>query len=387
MRKNGKYATIIRELTTRRINGMKFMCEGLLLADAAITVSKACATKTLIPAYECIKITVKNDGITLTAFDGEISIKKSMKAEVLEEGEICVNGKFFSDFVNKISDKQLIVASKENGMKITYGDSSTVLPTLPADEFPSFPVDPTQDYLEIKQEDLKNLISNTVFCCATDDSRPILRGCLLEANEGALNATALDGFRMAVSCCPLQGGSGYLKIVCPARTLTEITRILEGDENLKLYVEKNMLSVAVGDTVLKSKLYLGEFVRKEHIFPAAFTTTATVNRAELIDCVERAIVIMRGDKYNLIVLDIKNSGIVLQAQSDMGNVNEIVEDSIVEGKELKIALNGKYLLDALKALDGEKALMSFNSPMQPYVVESADAKGSEYLMMPVKMEN
>ncbi len=366
---------------------MKFMCEGLLLADAAITVSKACATKTLIPAYECIKITVKNDGITLTAFDGEISIKKSMKAEVLEEGEICVNGKFFSDFVNKISDKQLIVSLKDKGMKIHYGDSSTVLPTLPADEFPSFPVDPTQDYLEIKQEDLKNLISNTVFCCATDDSRPILRGCLLEANEGMLNATALDGFRMAVSGCPLQGGSGYLKIVCPARTLTEITRILEGDENLKLYVEKNMLSVAVGDTVLKSKLYLGEFVRKEHIFPAAFTTTVTVNRAELINCLERAIVIMRGDKYNLIVLDIKSTGIVLQAQSDMGNINEIVEDSVVEGKELKIALNGKYLMDALKALEGEKALMSFNSPMQPYTVENADEKGSEYLMMPVKMEN
>jgi len=68
-------------------------------------------------------------------------------------------------------------------------------------------------------------------------------------------------------------------------------------------------------------------------------------------------------------------------------VNEIVENSEVEGKELKIALNGKYLLDALKALDGEKALISFNSPMQPYTVESVDEKGSEYLMMPVKMEN
>ena len=366
---------------------MKFMCDGLVLADAAITVSKACATKTLIPAYECIKISVKNDSITLTAFDGEISIKKTMKAEVLDEGEICVNGKFFSDFVNKIADKQLVISSKENGMKIHYGDSSTLLPTLPADEFPVIPADPTQDYLEVKQEDLKNLIANTVFCCATDDSRPILRGCLLETSDGALNATALDGFRMAVSSCPLQGGSGYLKIVCPARTLTEITRILEGDENLKLYVEKNMLSVSVGDTVLKSKLYLGEFVRKEHIFPAAFTTKATVDRAELMDCVERAIVIMRGDKYNLIVLEIKTGGIVLQAQSDMGNVNEILEKSEVEGKELKIALNGKYLLEALKALDGEKAVLSFNSPMSPYTVEGLEENGSEYLMMPVKMDN
>ena len=192
---------------------MKFMCDGVVLADAAITVSKACATKTLIPTYECIKISVKNDSITLTAFDGEISIKKTMKAEVLDEGEICVNGKFFSDFVNKIADKQLVISSKENGMKIHYGDSSTVLPTLPAEDFPVIPADPSQDYLEVKQEDLKKLIANTVFCCATDDSRPILRGCLLETSDSALNATALDGFRMAVSSCTLQGGSGYLKIV------------------------------------------------------------------------------------------------------------------------------------------------------------------------------
>ena len=74
-------------------------------------------------------------------------------------------------------------------------------------------------------------------------------------------------------------------------------------------------------------------------------------------------------------------------KSDMGNVNEILEKSEVEGKELKIALNGKYLLEALKALSGEKAVLSFNSPMSPYTVESVEENGSEYLMMPVKMDN
>ena len=366
---------------------MKFCCEGVLLADAAITVSKACATKTLVPVYECIKITAKNDSVTLTAFDGEISIKKTMKADIYDEGETCINGKFFSDFVGKVSDRQLIISLKEDGLKINYGDSSTLIPTLPADEFPSFPVDPTQDYLEVKQEDLKNLIANTVFCCATDDSRPILRGCALEAKDEKLYATALDGFRMAVANCPLQGGTGYLKIVCPARTLTEITRILEGDENLKLYVEKNMLSVSVADTVLKSKLYMGEFVRKEHIFPASFATSVIVDKAELIDCVERAIVITRGVKFNLIMLDVRSTGVVMQANSDMGNVNEIVESSVVEGKELKIALNGKYLLDALKAVDGEKAKLLFNTPMAPYTVTGVDEQTNEYLMMPVKLDN
>ena len=85
--------------------------------------------------------------------------------------------------------------------------------------------------------------------------------------------------------------------------------------------------------------------------------------------------------------EITSSGIVLQANSDMGNVNEISESATVEGKELKIALNGKYLLDALKAVKGEQAALSFNTAMAPYTVTGVDEQTNEYLMMPVKMDN
>ena len=64
---------------------MKFICDGVVLSDAAITVSKACASKTLVPVLECIKLNARNDTLTLTAYDGELSIEKKIKAEVFEE--------------------------------------------------------------------------------------------------------------------------------------------------------------------------------------------------------------------------------------------------------------------------------------------------------------
>ena len=88
---------------------MKFVCEGMILSDAAITVSKACAVRTVTPVLECIKIEAKNDVLTLTAYDGEISIEKKIKAEILEEGEVCVNGKFFADFMGKISFAEVLI--------------------------------------------------------------------------------------------------------------------------------------------------------------------------------------------------------------------------------------------------------------------------------------
>ena len=363
---------------------MKFVCEGLNLSDAAITVSKACSSKTTNPVLECIKINAHNDGLTLTAYDGEISIEKKIKAEVFEEGEVCVNGKLFTDFIGKISGMSVVIYENDRGIKISYGDNETNMQTLPAEQFPSIGAEKGEDYFEIKECDFKNLILKTAFCCASDDSRPILKGCLLETKDGKLNASALDGFRMAVSSCEFSGGNKDVKIVCPARTLTEIARMMAGDDEIiRLYVNKNMLFVEIDDTTLTSRLYVGEFVRKENIYPVEFTTEAIVNRNEMISSIERAAIVIRGNKKTWVELDIKPGSVTVNANSDIGNVTESVTAN-TSGKELKIAMNEKYILDALKALEEEKAVLSFNSAVSPFTVENEENKNSSYLILPFR---
>ena len=364
---------------------MKFVCDGMILSDAAFTVSKACAAKTITPVLECIKLEAKNDVLTLTAYDGEISIEKKIRAEVLEEGEVCVNGKFFSDFVGKIAFMEVVIASDEKGIVIKYGENESYMQSLSAEDFPIFTgeVIDHDKYFETKENTLKDLISKVVFCCATDESRPILKGCLLEAKDGKLSATALDGFRMATTQIETLGGA-EMKIVCPARTLTEISRMLEDkDEPLKIYADKNRLSVEVQDTVITSRLYVGEFVKKENIFPVSFNTRVETNRNELLKSVERASVLIRGDKNNLVLFDIKNGKILINANSEMGKVEESVTADI-GGLDLKIAMNCKYLMDALKALEEERVILSFNSPVQPFTLENLEDKRSQYLVLPVR---
>ncbi len=363
---------------------MKFVCDGTVLSDAATTVSKACAVKTITPILECIRIQAKNDGLIFKAYDGEISIEKKIKAEVLEEGELCVNGKTFADFVGKISGFEVVIGSQGNGILIEYGESESFMQTLSAEDFPQFGENLSEEkYFETTREDLKKLISKVVFCCATDESRPILKGCLLEAKDGKLTATALDGFRMACSACETLEGSGEMKIVCPARTLTEISRMLDDEGSLKIYASKHLLSVELNDTVITSRLYAGEFVRKENIYPIEFTTHVTVKRSEMIESVERASVLIRGDKNNLVIFDIKMGKIVVTANSEMGKVAETVEAELV-GKDLKIAMNAKYLSDALKALEEEEILLSFNSPVSPFTIENVYEKSNQYLILPVR---
>ena len=366
---------------------MKFVCDGMILSEAAFVVGKACAARAVTPILECIKLAAKNDTLTLTAYDGEISIEKKINAEIMEEGEICVQGKFFADFMSKISFSEVVISSDEKGMLIRYGASESYMQTLSAADFPVFNgagMDENSAF-EIKESCLKELVSKVAFCCATDESRPILKGCLLQMKDGVMYATALDGFRMAVGQTETLS-DGEMKIVCPARTLIEISRMLDGDDTLKVYTDKNRLSVAVKDTVITSRLYAGEFVRKENIFPIDFTTKINVKRNELIDSVERASVLIRGDKNNLITFDIKNEKILITANSDMGKIEETVACQL-EGKELKISMNGKYLLDAVKALTEEEILLSFNKSVSPFTIENMENKNFQYLVLPVRTSN
>lgn len=365
---------------------MKFICEGLDLSEALLKVSKACAGKTTTPILECIKISAYNDVLTLLASDGEISIQKNIKAEVLEEGDVCIHGKTFTDFIGKLTGESVSFITSEKGMEISYGENATVLQVLPASDFPAIDTNIDENFFTIGNKTFKDVIARSAFCCAQDDSRPILKGCLLELKEEEFTVTALDGFRMAVLKKEGVLGNGELRIVCPARTLNEISKMLGEDGDLTVYVQNGMMMVKVEDTTVVSRLYKGEFINYKNITPVEFTTILTVNKEELLESVERAGIVIRGDKNNLIIFEIRNGYITVTSNSEIGNVSEKVKCELI-GKELKIAMNSKYISDAVKAIESDKITIGFNTSISPFVLKPLIEDGSFYLVLPVRTNN
>ena len=365
---------------------MKFVCEGLDLSEALLKVSKACANKTTTPILECIKISAYNDVLTLLASDGEIAIQKVMKAEVLEEGDVCVHGKTFTDFIGKLTGESVHLVTGEKGMEISYGENATVLQVLPANDFPAVNTDIDENYFTISKREFKDMVNRSAFCCAQDDSRPILKGCLLELKKEEFTITALDGFRMAVLKKEGVTGSGELRVVCPARTLNEIAKMTDDEGDLTVYVQNDMMMVKVEDTTIVSRLYRGEFINYKNITPVEFTTIVTVNKEELTESVERAGIVIRGDKNNLIIFEIRNGYITITSNSEIGNVSEKVRCELI-GKELKIAMNSKYISDSVKAIDSDKITIGFNTPISPFVLKPLIENGSFYLILPVRTNN
>ena len=362
---------------------MKFVCDGLSLSEAVMKVSKACAVRTTAPIMECIKLSAYGTEVNLLATDGELSISKNVKAEVFEEGDVCVPGKLFSDFIGKLSGEEVCIATGEKGVEISYRDAGTFLQSLPAEEFPRIDFSVGENSFTMKQQSLKKIIAETTFCCATDDSRPILKGCLMEFKD-ELEMCALDGYRLACTKAEIVTKSGEKSIICPARTLSEISKLLEGEsEEITLYTQGGMLLVREGDTTVVSRLYQGEFIRKENVIPTRFTTVVTLKREELIASAERAAILIRGDKNNLVTLDIGAESVKISSVSDYGNVAETVK-AAVEGTEITISMNAKFLLDALRALEEEEVVLSFNGAVSPFILQNLERKDSLYLILPVR---
>lgn len=365
---------------------MKIICEGLDLSDAALKVIKACASRTTVPVMECIKLSAKNDTLTLTATDGEIAIQKKIKAEVNEEGDICVPGKYFCDFIKKLEGVQIVISSEGNRMDIMYADSQTSMQVLSAVDFPKVDVNVNDSSIVLKTEELKKLISSTSFCCATDESRPILKGCQIVVKGKEICVTALDGFRLATANGEVISSTGDMEIICPARTLNEIEKMLPAEGETELKIKKGALLVCVDDTVLTSALYNGDFIKKENIIPKSFQTKVTVSKDALKSSIERAAILVRGDRNSLIIMDVVQGKIQISSNSEIGNVNEPVKAD-VDGKDLKIAMNSKFITDAINAIDGEEAVLSFNNSVQPFICENKQNKKVLYLILPVRTTN
>lgn len=366
---------------------MKTVVKAIDLSNAVLKVVKAVSTKSHNPILECIKLVCKGDSLTLIATDNEISIEKTIPADTFMEGETLVMGKLFSEFIKKLEEEDdLELYLSEGKLKITYSSSEGYIQAIPTEDFPLISKEIKANSFSMLQKDFKGIVSKTAFCCLQDDSRPILKGCLLEANGDELTCVALDGFRLALCKKPLKEVYGHIKAIVPSRALNEIVRLLDkDDEEVTVVIQERNLMVEVENTILTARLLEGEYIDYRQIIPTNFLTEFKANKLVFENAVERAAVVARVMK-NLVKLDIKENYVNITATSEMGNVNENVVINL-EGKDIVIAFNSRYVLDCLHAIEDDFVKVSLNTPISPCIITPNSDDKCLYLILPIRINN
>ena len=358
------------------------------LVNALSIATHALSARSTLPILEGILVETTPNGIEITCSDGAMTITAAVSAEVAEEGRIVMPGRLFMDVIRKLPEGELLFSASANMIAtLKCAGSRTNIAGKPADLFPQLPHIDETSRVTLPQQLLRDMIQQTSFAVSTDESRKILTGCLLEIGGGEARMVALDGFRFAVRIAPIEEAELSLSAVIPSRLLQELSKIVSGgeDDMVTLIFGGSQLLVEMENTRIFATLLEGEYIKYRQIIPvSAKTVVKVLDREQMAMCVERASLMARESKTNIIKLSISQDLMVITSNSEMGDVYEEIQVE-TEGEGLEIAFNVKYVTDALRAIGEEAFLMKFNSPVSPCVLAPVEGNAYTYMVLPLRL--
>ncbi|ABR46245.1 DNA polymerase III, beta subunit [Alkaliphilus metalliredigens QYMF] len=365
---------------------MHFSCSQKALMHSISIVQKGVSAKTTLPILKGIYIETNNEGLRLVGTDLEIGIEHVMEADVLQEGIVVVDARLFSEIIRKLPDAEVDITLKENNqLEIKCASTEFNILVYSPDEFPELPIVEEDQVYEIAQELFKGMIRQTVFATSQDESRPILTGVLMEIEENTLNMVALDGYRLALRKGKISGNSNH-KVVVPAKTLNEVNRILNPDEEEPLHITltNNHALFTAGKTKLISRLLEGEFINYKQILPKEHRSKVTIKGKEILNSIERASLLAKEGRNNLVRFVVNDEKMVITSNSELGKVHEEI-NIVLEGEDIEIAFNSKYFIDALKVIDDEEVCLEFTTNLSPGILKPLANENYTYLVLPVRL--
>ncbi|WP_449354781.1 DNA polymerase III subunit beta [Virgibacillus natechei] len=375
---------------------MKFIIRRDQLIASVQDVMKAISSRTVIPILTGIKIDAKKHGITLTGSDSDISIESYIPAEqdekvnieVVEEGSIVLQSKYFPDIVRKLPEKNVEIESNDLKLTIRSGKAEFNLNGQDAEEYPQLPALQTDESFEMPTDLLKSLTKQTVFAVSTMETRPILTGVHIKLNNNTLTFTATDSHRLASREIPVNETSvEFSNIVVPGKSLTELNKIL-GDtpEPVEISVTNNQILFRTKHLKFMSRLLDGNYPQTSRLIPDQSKTVLYVKTKELLNTIDRASLLAKEERNNVVKLTTAGNHLVeiTSNSPEVGTVAEEINVQSIEGEELKISFSSKYMIDALKAIEYDDVKIEFTGAMRPFIIRPANEDPILQLILPVR---
>jgi DNA polymerase III subunit beta len=368
---------------------MKLSCDAKLLAKALGAVARAVPQRTTLPVLGHVLLEAAGERLTLTTTDLEIGVRTSVPAEVAEAGATTVPAKLMAGVVGQMPEGPVSVALEDTQLRIGAGRYGTTLRTMSADEFPPGPQPADEEPLRLPREDLLTAIEQVKPAVSTDSQhRPVLTGVLLSFEGRTLTLVATDAWRLVKRLVEAGERARGEPAVVPAKALGEAVRLFReepGDVEVRFSPARNQVFFRCGATEVASRLLEGQYPRYEQVIPTTSSTVARAPREDLVRAVRVVSVVAESTDARPVSLRVGEGSIDLTSRAlDVGDAEASLEAE-VEGEPAKIALNSRYLLDALTALDAEQAEVRLNGPLSPALIRGVGVDNCTCIVMPVRI--
>ncbi|KAI4309054.1 DNA polymerase III subunit beta [Lactobacillus intestinalis] len=357
---------------------MKFTINRNLFIENLNNVMRAISSRTTIPILSGIKLVLTEDELILTGSDTDISIE--IKIPVSEDlavestGSIVLPARFFSEIIKKLPGKDFSFEVKESFQtQIVSENSDFTINGLDANNYPRLPEIPDDSTFTISGKTFREIINETQFAVATQESRLVLTGVHFNFSPDQIKAVGTDSHRLSERTISLENGpQTETDLIIPGKSLQELSRIIgEGNPEVKVCPGESQVLFEIGNILFYSRLLEGSYPDTDRLLPTESSTSVQFELAELSSALDRASLVTHAGRNNVVrlSLDTENQKVVLSGESaEIGNVEEEVSFKNLSGENLELSFNPDYLRDALRASITDSIVMKFTQPLRPFTV-------------------
>lgn len=360
---------------------MKFRCEREVLADALATAGRATSRTGTLQVLSGLRLEVVGGELSVTGTDLELSIRLTVAVAGDRDGAVVVP-RLAADIVRSLPAGSVEVWATDDEVSISAGRSQFSVRSWNVDDYP-VQSEPAVDAVTLPAASVAEALRQVVRAASPDDTRPLLSGVLLIAEDDGVRMVATDSYRLAVrELAETHVLSAGQKVVVPSRALNELQRVLGDNDELQVRLGARDAVFESGGMRLTTRLIEGDYPNYRSLLPPTDENKLTVGREALVGALRR-VKIMASDSH-LVRLKLGGETLELSATQDVGNASEEI-DAVYDGEDMTVAFNPDYLAAGIDAIDAEEITISRLHPLKPAVIRAVGRDDYLYLLMPVRV--
>jgi DNA polymerase-3 subunit beta len=374
---------------------MKILISQQQLAHGLSIVTRAVSPRSTLPVLNNILLATDEGRLRLSATNLELGITSWIGAQIEEEGSITIPSRIFSDLISTLTgdNVDLSLNTRTQTLNVHCGTSNFDIKGIDAQEFPPLPTPDLSSGVELNVSDFKEMIRQVSFAASSDEARPVLQGVLMEITKNEISLAATDGFRISVHKASLSNANkAPVKVIIPARSLSELARIAtDGNEIVTMVVpdERGQVIFHLKDTELVSQLIEGNFPDYNAILPRSFKTRSVLSTSEFLKACRQTEIIAR-EGNNVIRLNIQPhegtpGSVEFSSQSEERGSGEVIIEATIEGPELLIAFNVRFLIEVLDVINTPNMVLETNANNTPGLISMVGDDSFKHVIMPMHL--
>ncbi|MEE0966940.1 MAG: DNA polymerase III subunit beta [Bacilli bacterium] len=365
---------------------MNFKVKRTELLNALTKVSRAVSLKSPLPVLTGIKFELKEDCLVLTGSDSDITIQTTISEniEILEVGSVVLSSKYILEIIRKIEGDIVHIYIVDGTLtRIESNSSRFDLNGTSYIEYPRIDLNKVGSHFQLKSSELKQAIEQTSFATSEKETRPVLTGVNFKAKDNILECIATDSYRLAKKMLKIDSNISF-NIIIPKKSLIEISRIIEKDELIDLYVSDRKVLFIINNVLIQTRLIDGSYPDTSRLIPDAFDYSMNIDTVSLLSALDRAS-LLSSEQNHIVKLTMDDEQVIMSSYSqEIGSVEENLSKAFYKGNSLHISFSSKYMNEAIKAINSEKIVILFTGEMRPFIIKDIEREDIIQLVLPVR---